>query len=54
MKNIEGEKNRIDLIRSFINPVRFYPDKSGYLYVYNYDCVNIAHANLKPLEESEK
>ena len=33
----------IDLIRSFVGPIRFYPDKSGYFYVYDYDCVNIAH-----------
>ncbi len=33
----------IDMIRSFVDPIRFYPDKSGYFYVYGYDCVNIAH-----------
>lgn len=33
----------IDLIRSFVGPIRFYPDESGYFYVYTYSCVNIAH-----------
>ncbi len=33
----------IDLIRSFVEPIRFYPDRLGYFYVYGYDCVNIAH-----------
>jgi len=49
LKNIKDEKDRINLIRSFIDPILFYPDKSGYFYVYNYDCVNIAHATQKKL-----
>ncbi|MEA3279780.1 MAG: cache domain-containing protein [Thermodesulfobacteriota bacterium] len=49
LKNIKNEKDRIHLIRSFVDPIRFYPDKSGYFYVYDYDCVNIAHATQKEL-----
>ncbi|HUU40637.1 MAG TPA: cache domain-containing protein [Desulfatiglandales bacterium] len=49
MKNIKDENGRINLIRSFIGPIRFYPDKSGYFYVYNYDCVNTAHATQDEL-----
>jgi len=49
LKNIKDEKDRIHLIRSFVDPIRFYPDKSGYFYVYDYDCVNIAHATQKKL-----
>jgi len=49
LKNIKDEKDRIHLIRSFVDPIRFYPDKSGYFYVYDYDCVNIAHATQKGL-----
>ena len=38
------DKNElIDLTRSFVEPIRFYPDNSGYFYVYDYNCVNIAH-----------
>jgi hypothetical protein len=37
-------------IRAYIDPIRFYPDESGYFYVYNFDCVNIAHATQKDLE----
>lgn len=49
LKDIKTEKDRLQLIRSFIDPIRFYPDKSGYFYVYDYDCVNIAHATQKDL-----
>jgi signal transduction histidine kinase len=44
LKDVRGEKRRIDMIRSFIGPIRFYADKTGYFYVYDYQCVNIAHA----------
>lgn len=43
------EKQKIKTITQFIDKIRFYPDKSGYFYVYNYDCVNIAHATQKDL-----
>ena len=49
LKTVKGEKERIELIRAFIAPVRFYPDQSGYFYVYNFTCVNIAHATQKDL-----
>jgi len=49
LKDIREEKDRLQIIRSFIDPIRFYPDKSGYFYVYDYDCVNIAHATQKDL-----
>jgi len=47
---VADQEKRIRLIRSFIDPIRFYPDDSGYFYVYNYDCINIAHATQKNLE----
>jgi len=49
LKDIKAEKDRIQLIQSFIDPIRFYPDKSGYFYVYDFDCVNMAHATQKDL-----
>ncbi len=45
----ENAEQRVSLIRSFIDPIRFYPDNSGYFYVYDYNCVNIAHATQKDL-----
>ena len=48
-KDFDTEEERIDFIRTAIDSVRFYDDQSGYFYVYNYDCVNIAHATQKDL-----
>jgi signal transduction histidine kinase len=50
LANVKKENKRIDLIRSFITPIRFYPDNSGYFYVYDSKCVNIAHATQKDLQ----
>ena len=50
LKDIKDEKNRIDLVRAFISPIRFYPDSSGYFYVYDFSCKNIAHATQKDLQ----
>ncbi len=50
LANVKNEKDRISLIRSFVAPVRFYPDNSGYFYVYDSKCVNIAHATQKDLQ----
>ena len=46
---INSENERINFIRTAIDSVRFYDDNSGYFYVYNFDCVNIAHATQKDL-----
>jgi signal transduction histidine kinase len=51
LKDVKTDKERIALIRSFISPIRFYSDKSGYFYVYNFSCVNIAHATQKDLQD---
>jgi signal transduction histidine kinase len=50
LKNVKEEDKRIALIRDFISTIRFYQDKSGYFYVYNTKCVNIAHATQKDLQ----
>jgi signal transduction histidine kinase len=50
LANVKNEKDRIELIRSFIAPIRFYPDNSGYFYVYDFKCINIAHAAQKELQ----
>jgi signal transduction histidine kinase len=47
--SITDENQRIEAIRTFIDPIRFFSDQSGYFYVYNYNCVNIAHAIDKTL-----
>lgn len=50
LRDVKEENKRIALIRSFVSPIRFYQDKSGYFYVYNTKCVNIAHATQKDLQ----
>lgn len=40
----------VELIRKFVAPIRFYPDNSGYFYVYDTNCVNIAHATQPDLQ----
>ena len=50
IKDVKSEKKRIVLIRTFINPIRFFSDNSGYFYVYSFNGVNIAHAAQKELQ----
>ncbi len=49
VQEIEHDSVFIQYIRRAIDPIRFFPDNSGYFYVYDYDCVNIAHARQKDL-----
>ncbi|HEY3275258.1 MAG TPA: cache domain-containing protein [Syntrophorhabdaceae bacterium] len=50
LAKVKNERKRIELIRSFIAPVRFYPDNTGYFYVYDAKGVNIAHGTQKELQ----
>lgn len=47
---LTNDSAKINFIRKAIDPIRFYPDSSGYFYVYDYNCVNIAHARQKELQ----
>ena len=47
---MEDDSTRIQYIRRAIDPIRFYPDSSGYFYVYDFNCMNIAHALQKDLQ----
>jgi len=49
LKSVKTEKERVVMIRSFIKPIRFYSDQSGYFYVYDFSCLNIAHATQNDL-----
>jgi signal transduction histidine kinase len=49
LKGIPEKEARLKIIRQFIDPIRFFADKSGYFFVYNFDCVNVAHATQKDL-----
>lgn len=50
LRPIHDSVAKVQMIRLYIDSIRFYDDKSGYFYVYNYECVNIAHATQKDLE----
>jgi signal transduction histidine kinase len=50
MTEMKDEATRIAYIRRAIDPIRFYPDSSGYFFVYDFDGVNIAHAVQKELQ----
>lgn len=49
-KTLEDSTKRVSFLRTFLNPIRFYDDNTGYFYVYNYDCRNISHAIQKDLQ----
>ncbi|MEI6577730.1 MAG: cache domain-containing protein [Bacteroidota bacterium] len=50
LKKVADSATKVLTIRTFIDSVRFYQDNSGYFYVYNYQCINIAHATQPDLE----
>jgi signal transduction histidine kinase len=45
LKNYKGQAERTELIRTYANNIRFFPDQTGYFFVYDYDCLNIALPN---------
>jgi signal transduction histidine kinase len=49
LKGVADPQQKIAMIREYIEPVRFYDDDSGYFYVYDSSCTNVAHATQKNL-----
>ena len=47
--DIKDEATCIEYVRRAIDPISFYPDSSGYFFIYTLDYVNIAHARQKDL-----
>ena len=45
LKKYPGEAERAELARAYVDKIRFFPDQSGYFFVYTLDCVNIALPN---------
>jgi signal transduction histidine kinase len=43
LKDVSNEGERVAIIKKMVYAVRFLGDGSGYFFVYNYKCVNIAH-----------
>lgn len=50
LRPLPDSASKVQMIRLYIDSIRFYDDRSGYFYVYNYQCINIAHATQKDLE----
>ncbi len=48
--NASDDESRAEIFHNFISKIRFYNDSSGYFYVYTMNCVCIAHAAQKELE----
>jgi signal transduction histidine kinase len=42
LNKFKTESERTDFIRAYVDKVRFYPDQTGYFFVYTLDCINIA------------
>jgi len=47
---VQDSTKRVEFLRNFLNPIRFYDDDSGYFYVYDFNCNNISHAVQKNLQ----
>ena len=50
LKSVADETGKKDMIRTFVKAVRFFPDDSGYIYVYTLDGVVIGHGGMPDLE----
>lgn len=49
LKNVTDENHRLELIRRFVEPIRFFEDQSGYFFVYYYNCICIANGGDRTL-----
>ncbi len=45
LKNYKSQAKQTELIRTYSNKIRFFPDQTGYFFVYKYNCLNIALPN---------
>ena len=43
LKNYKSEVERTNLIRTYVNKIRFFPDQTGYFFVHDFDGLNIFH-----------
>lgn len=50
LKSAPDEPERTRLIRKFVKAIRFFPDNSGYIYVYTLDGVVVGHGGMPGLE----
>lgn len=45
----QDQNEQLRIIRAYIEPIRFLEDSTGYFFVYDYDCVCVAHATQKDI-----
>jgi len=50
LKNVQERQDQIAMIRNYVASIRFFPDLSGYFYVFDMDGNCIAHPVQKDLE----
>lgn len=50
LKSVADETGKKNMIRTFVKAVRFFPDDSGYIYVYTLDGVVVGHGGMPDLE----
>jgi len=50
ISQFQSEVDRVNFIKTYASPIRFYNDESGYFYIFTLDGWNIVHANPKELE----
>jgi signal transduction histidine kinase len=50
LSQFKSEIDRVNFIKTYASPIRFYNDESGYFFVFTLDGLNIVHANPKELE----
>ena len=41
---------RVSLCRKFIDHIRFFDDQSGYFFIYDFNCINVAHGVQKEIQ----
>ncbi|PLX05130.1 MAG: hypothetical protein C0595_00685 [Marinilabiliales bacterium] len=42
--------DKVEFCRTFIDNIRFFDNQSGYFFIYDYNCVNVAHGTQKDLQ----
>jgi len=50
LRDIPDRDDRIAMLRKFVAPVRFFPDNSGYFFVYDTKGTCLAHGEQKKIE----
>jgi hypothetical protein len=49
LRDSTDNKDKLEIVRNYISDIRFYPDNSGYFYVYNMKGVCLAHPVQKDI-----